>query len=161
MKAKLFLLALVLGFLTFSAPSGFSQNDQKERAGVGLAPPPADDVAPVTHSTQPVIPDFESEDQPTIGAVELTDLTPQNIFGTLVDPLYLALMTLFGYLSAYIPGLNAIKNTWLRVFAVALVIGLGFFLWKGQFAKIAITYIISSGLYVTIFRNIVKTPKPA
>lgn len=89
----------------------------------------------------------------------IADLTPETIFNSFVDPLYSAIIILAGYLSAYIPGLNKIKNTYIRVLAVALVSGLGFFLWKGSFTKIVISYFFSSGLYEIILKNIFKTPK--
>ena len=160
---KQLILALILGIFAFSTTPGLAQNDkQKERTGIGVAPPPAAPVQSVTLSTQPTTPSFQIEEDSAVSqVVEISELTPQNIFGALVDPIYLALVTLLGYLSAFIPGVKKIQNTWLRVFAVALVIGLGLYIWHGDFWKIAVTYVISSGLYVTIFRNIVKTPKPS
>lgn len=90
----------------------------------------------------------------------ISELTPETIFNALVDPMYSAVIVILGYASGYIPGLKNINNTFVRVGVVAAVAGLGFFLWKGEFTKILISYFFSSGLYQIVLRNILPTPKP-
>lgn len=90
---------------------------------------------------------------------EINTLTPENLFQASVEPMYGMLVILFGYLSAYVPGINNFKP-FTRVAAFALVVGLGLFLFdNGSVLKIAFTYFLSSGLYAVILKNIIPTPK--
>jgi len=82
--------------------------------------------------------------QDVIEFPDINTLTPENIFQAAVEPVYSALIILFGYLSAYIPGIKKM-NTYLRVLAFALVAGLGFYLFGGEsFWKVAITYFVTT-----------------
>lgn len=91
----------------------------------------------------------------------IESLTAQNIFDATVEPLYGLSVLLFGYLSAFIPGLKSWKPFY-RVIAFALATGLGLVLFGGESIwKVALTYFLTSGLYVTLFKNIMPSPKPA
>lgn len=86
-------------------------------------------------------------------------LTPESLFRQTVEPLYGLLILLSGYLSAYIPGLNRF-SPFLRVFAFALALGLGFHLFGGaSIWQIALTYFFTSGLYDVFVRHILASPK--
>jgi len=99
-----------------------------------------------------------SAQDPTLEPIDINTLTPETVFSTMVQPLYGALVILFGYLSAYIPG---VKNwsPFMRVAAFALAAGLGFYLYGVSFWKIASSYLLSSGLYAVILKNIIPSPK--
>lgn len=88
----------------------------------------------------------------------IADLTPQNIFDSMVEPVFGAVVIVFGYLSAYIPGLKKISPFY-RVLAFALVSGLGFYLFGKDFWKLAFTYLVSSGLYDVFLKKLFRTPK--
>lgn len=98
--------------------------------------------------------------QDPLQAIDINTLRPETIFDTMVEPMYGALVILFGYLSAYIPG---VKNwsPFVRVGAFALVAGLGFYLFGVSFWKIASSYLLSSGLYAVVLKNILPSKKPA
>jgi hypothetical protein len=88
-------------------------------------------------------------------------LTPENIFQATIEPLYGLSVLLFGYLSAFIPGLKSWKPFY-RVIAFALASGLGLVLFGGESIwKVALTYFLTSGLYGTFFKNIFASPKAA
>lgn len=96
---------------------------------------------------------------PTFGDLPpASDLTAENIFNSLVDPIYTGLVLVFGYISYLVPGLNKLK-VWYRVFAFALVAGLGFHFFGVSILKVASSYLFASGLYLTILENIKKSPK--
>ena len=89
---------------------------------------------------------------------DINTLTPETIFGSLVDPMFTGLTILFGYISGFIP----VVKRWApfyRVIAFGLVAGLGFHLFGVSFSKIALSYLFSSGLYVVVFKNIIPSPK--
>lgn len=89
----------------------------------------------------------------------IATLTPETLFETSVEPLYTGLLIIFGYLSAYIPGVNRF-SPFIRVLAFGLVTGLGIFLFGGGSVwKLAFSYFLSSGLYITFFKNILPSPK--
>lgn len=95
---------------------------------------------------------------PDFPAVET--LTPDNIFVTAVDPLYTGLVILSGYLTSLIPGLNKFKP-FLRVISFAAVAGLGFYLFGGaSIWKVALSYLLASGLYVSVFKTSLQAQKP-
>lgn len=85
------------------------------------------------------------------------DLTPDNIFSNLIDPLYTGLIVIFGYISYLIPGINKI-TPFLRVLAFALVAGLGFILFGGSFWKVAFSYFVATGLYDLFLKKIFPSP---
>ena len=89
---------------------------------------------------------------------DISTITPQNLFQSTVEPLFGLLVILFGYLSAYIPGVNKWQPFY-RVAAFALAVGLGFHLFGASVWKLAFTYFMSSGLYAVILQNILKSPK--
>lgn len=92
---------------------------------------------------------------------DIATLTPENLFEATVEPLYGLSVLLFGYISAFIPGVNRL-SPFLRVFAFALAVGLGAALFGGAGVwKIALTYFLTSGLYATFFKNIFASPKAA
>jgi len=91
---------------------------------------------------------------------DINTITPENLFYSTVDPLFSLLVILFGYLSAYIPGINKWAPFY-RVAAFALAVGLGFHLFGASVWKLAFTYFMSSGLYAVILQNILKSPKAA
>lgn len=88
----------------------------------------------------------------------IADLTPTSIFDQMIEPVYGALVIVFGYLSAFIPGLKKFSGFY-RVLAFALVAGLGFFLFGGDFWKLCITYLLSSGLYDVFLRKLFPSSK--
>lgn len=74
------------------------------------------------------------------------NLTPDNLFGQLYDPLYSALVIAFGYLSKWIPAINRF-SAFGRVLAFGLVAGLGAHLFGGASVwKVGISFLISTGL---------------
>lgn len=86
-------------------------------------------------------------------------LTPETLFASAVDPLYSALVLLFGYVSGFLPGVKRF-SPFLRTVAFGLTVGLGFHLFGGVgIWKIALTYFITSGLYASFFKNIFASPK--
>lgn len=97
-------------------------------------------------------------DPATYEPIDINTLTPQNLFDTLVEPLYGALVIIFGYISAYIPGLKKLSPFY-RVLTFAVAAGLGFFLFGVSFWKVAATYFLSSGLYAVILKNILPSKK--
>lgn len=101
-----------------------------------------------------------SAQDPTLDPIDVDSLTPENIFGTLIEPMFGALVILFGYISAYIPALKKLSPFY-RVLTFALVAGLGFYLFGVPFWKVASTYLLSSGLYAVILKNLFKSPKAA
>lgn len=92
--------------------------------------------------------------------IDINTLQPETLINTLVEPIYSALIILFGYLSAFIPGVKK-WSPFVRVITFALAAGLGFWLFGVSFWKIAVSYLFSSGLYATVLKNIFPTPKPA
>lgn len=88
---------------------------------------------------------------------DVSTLTPETLFTQTIDPLYGLLVLLSGYLSAFIPGVNRLKPFY-RVAAFALATGLGFFLFGAGTWKLALTYFLTSGLYVVVFKNIFPSP---
>lgn len=77
---------------------------------------------------------------------DISTLTPETIFHATVDPVYSALVVLFGYIGGFIPGVKKL-NTYLRVLAFGLVAGLGFYLFGGaSIWKVALSFLISTGL---------------
>lgn len=97
-------------------------------------------------------------DPTTYEPIDINTLTPQNLFDSVVEPLYGALIILFGYISAYVPGLKKLSPFY-RVLTFASAAGLGFFLFGAPFWKVAATYFLSSGLYAVILKNIIPSPK--
>jgi len=89
---------------------------------------------------------------------DINTITPENLFTSTVEPLFGLLVILFGYLSAYIPGINKWAPFY-RVAAFALAVGLGFHLFGASVWKLAFTYFMSSGLYAVILQHILKSPK--
>ena len=89
---------------------------------------------------------------------DISTITPDDFFQSLIQPVLGLIILASGYLSAFIPGL---KNwaPFYRVLAFALVAGLGFHLYGVSFWKIASTYFLSSGLYVIFLKNILPSPK--
>lgn len=88
----------------------------------------------------------------------IESLTPENLFNAAVDPIYSALVLLFGYISAYVPGVNRF-SPFIRVVAFGLVAGLGVHLFGGaSIWKLAFSYFLSSGMYITFFKNILPSP---
>ena len=101
-----------------------------------------------------------SAQDPTFEPIDINTLTPQTLFDTTVEPLYGLVVILFGYLSAFIPGVKKLAPFY-RVAAFALAAGLGFHLFGVSFWKIASTYLLSSGLYAVILKNIFRSGKAA
>ncbi len=89
----------------------------------------------------------------------IATLTPESLFDATVEPLYGVLVIVFGYISAFIPGVNRF-SPFIRVIAFALAAGLGIFLFGGASVwKLALTYFFSTGLYITLFKNLLPSPK--
>lgn len=77
---------------------------------------------------------------------DLNTLTPETLFSSLFEPVYGMVVILFGYLSAFIPGVKKL-NTYGRVFAFGLIAGLGFHLFGGaDIWKVGLSFLISTGL---------------
>lgn len=96
--------------------------------------------------------------QATLPAAEV--ITPDNIFTTLVEPLYGGIFIVLTYLSYMIPGLKNFSSSLVRAVTVGLVVGLGFIMFGVPFWKVAITYLLSSGLYAYFLKAFQKTPNP-
>jgi hypothetical protein len=76
--------------------------------------------------------------------------------------IYTFIITVFGWFSAYFPGLNKINSGTLRVLvwailviAGSLVIGIGD-VWVG-----AISYLFSTSLYEVVLKWFIRSPKPS
>jgi len=100
---------------------------------------------------------------------DISTLTPENIFGSLYDPVYSMLVVLFGYISAFVPGLKKL-STYGRVLAFGLIAGLGFYLFGfADVWKIAISFLISTGLlydgflkpFTALLQNLFKKSQSA
>jgi hypothetical protein len=76
---------------------------------------------------------------------DISTLTPDTLFGSLYDPLYSALIIVFGYVSAFIPGVKKV-SAFGRVLAFGLVAGLGFYLFGASTIKVAVSFLVSTGL---------------
>ena len=81
---------------------------------------------------------------------------------SLETAIYTAVITLGGYISAFIPGINAIENGTWRVLVFAIIVitasvmfGIGN-VWLG-----AISYFFSTSLYETVLKWFVRSPKPS
>lgn len=92
------------------------------------------------------------------------NLTPDNLFGQLYDPIYSALVIGYGYLSQFIPGIKKF-SAFGRVLAFGLVAGLGFYLFGGASVwKVGLSFLISTGLiydgflkpFTGLLQNILK-----
>lgn len=84
--------------------------------------------------------------QDVIEFPDINTITPENIFSAVYDPLYSALVVVFGYVSAWIPGVKRF-SPYARVLAFGLATGLGFHLFGGaSIWKIALSFLISTGL---------------
>lgn len=83
--------------------------------------------------------------QDVIEFPDINTITPSNIFEVTFQPLYSALIVLFGYLSAYIPGVNKVKP-YLRVLTFGALAGLGFHLFGASIWKVGVTYLLTTGL---------------
>lgn len=92
--------------------------------------------------------------------IDVNTLTPDTIFSALIEPIYSALIILFGYLGGYIPGVKKL-SPFARVISFALVAGLGLYLYGVPVLKIGASYLLSSGLYVAILKNFFPSKKPA
>lgn len=107
---------------------------------------------------------------PFIGAQDITapivddptgfDFSSLDTLFTNMNYLYLGLVTLGAYLTAFIPGLKNIKDTTYRVLAWGLLTGAGFYLYGADVLTLAISYLFSNGLYIYILQLFAKTPKP-
>ena len=89
---------------------------------------------------------------------EINTLTAENIFHATVEPLYSALIVLFGYASSFIPGIQKFSK-FTRVLAFALVAGLGFHLFGASIWKVAITYALSTAVLYDGFLSRIKIPR--
>lgn len=99
-----------------------------------------------------------SAQDPTFTPIDINTLTPDTIFDSVYEPMYGALVILFGYLSAYIPGVKKLTPFY-RVLAFGVVAGLGFKLFGMSFWKIASTFFLSTNLYAVVLKNVFKSPK--
>lgn len=88
---------------------------------------------------------------------DVSTLDANSLLGALVEPVYALLILLSGYLGVYVPGIKKL-SPFFRVLAFALAAGVGFYIFGVSFAKIATTYLFSSGLYLIILRNFAKSP---
>jgi hypothetical protein len=76
-----------------------------------------------------------------------------------IEMIYGAFVTIVGWLSAFIPGINKISEKSLRVAAIALVGGgIFFFTDLAGAIPLFITYIITTNLYDLIIKKIAPTP---
>lgn len=97
--------------------------------------------------------------QDVIEFPEINTLTPENIFDVAFQPLYSALIVLFGYASSFIPGVKKV-SPFARVLTFGLVAGLGFYLFGASVWKVALTYLLTTGLiYDGFLKHFVKTPQ--
>lgn len=90
---------------------------------------------------------------------DISTLTAENLFNATIEPLYMLVIILSGYVSRWIPGINKLSPFY-RVLAFALASGLGFSMFGfATFWKLASTYFFSSGLYLILLKNIFASPK--
>lgn len=90
---------------------------------------------------------------------DVATLTPENIFTQSFEPMYSALIVLFGYLGTLIPGVKKL-SPFTRVFAFGLIAGLGFYLFGASILKVALTYLLTTGLiYDGFLKHLVKSKK--
>lgn len=77
-----------------------------------------------------------------------------------IGPIISALIVVGGYLSKWIPGLNAIKDATYRVLAFAILIGAGFLYFGADIWQVAISYFMSTSMYELVLAQIFgKSPK--
>jgi len=76
---------------------------------------------------------------------DVNTLSPENIFEVTFAPMYSALIVLFGYLSTLIPGIKRL-SPFVRVLTFGAIAGLGFHLFGVSIWKVALTYLITTGL---------------
>ena len=88
---------------------------------------------------------------------DVATLSADNLLQALVEPVYALVILGSGYLSVFVPGIKKL-TPFFRVLAFALAAGVGFYIFGVSFAKIATTYLFSSGLYLIILRNFAKSP---
>lgn len=92
---------------------------------------------------------------------DVSTLTAETLINATIEPVFSLVVLLSGYVSAFIPGIKK-WAPFNRVIAFALVTGLGFALFGGaSFWKLALTYFLTSGLYVVVAKNIFASPKAA
>ncbi len=99
-----------------------------------------------------------SAQDPTFTPIDINTLTPEAVFNTLYEPVYGVLVILFGYLSAWIPGVKKLAPFY-RVLAFGAVAGIGFKLFGLPFWKIATSFFMSASLYAVVLKNILPSPK--
>lgn len=93
---------------------------------------------------------------------QIKSVTDWSQLVSMESVIYTAVITIGGYLTAFIPGLKKIDSgTWrvlvwaIMVIAGALVLGIGN-VWMG-----AISYLFSTSLYEVFLKWILPSPKPA
>ncbi len=92
---------------------------------------------------------------------DVNTLTATNVFEALFQPVYSLLVLAFGYLSAYIPGVKKVAPFY-RVLAFGLVAGVAFHLFGVSVWKVAVTYLLTTGIvYDGFLKNLTKKKTPA
>ena len=89
-------------------------------------------------------------------------LPSMEFFFGKIDAVYIALMTIGGYLSFKIPGLNKIGNGVYRILAFAVILAAIFFFFgfNKDVIGLAFSYFMSTSLYEVVLKQVFKTPKP-
>lgn len=87
--------------------------------------------------------------------------TPAGFFEAARVEWVYGLVVLFGgYLSKWIPGLNAISSGVFRVLTWAIITGAGALYFGADIISVAMTYFMSTSLYEVFLKWIIKSPKP-
>jgi len=78
-----------------------------------------------------------------------------------VEWVFVFLVVITGYLSAYVPFLKNIDKSVYRVLAVAVVLGAGFyFTGTGNLMSLFFSYAAATSFYELLFKTLKRTPRP-
>ncbi len=87
--------------------------------------------------------------------VDISQLTPANVLEKMIDPIYSALVLIFGLLSSFIPGIQRLESRAVRVLAIGISLAIGFLLFGGAtFWKLALSYVFANLSYIITFKGL-------
>jgi hypothetical protein len=161
MKLRLFSwLLLFVGLVAVSTPCSFAQSkpDQLEHV-VPAGTNALSQVLEVEQLPEVIATEVQERQAQPAQSDPVPTLNPDTIFKDWFDPLFSVLFLLLTYLSHLMPGLDRFKEPISRAIAVTLILVPGFLLFGAGFAKIALSWFISSGAYAWFLKGLFKTPK--
>lgn len=79
----------------------------------------------------------------------------EDWFNTGAVGLMAGLMVVIGYLGKFIPGLNKIKDTQLRLIVFVVLLGTGYTIYGGQIWEVAIAYLGATQAYDKFFKTFI------